>query len=167
MKRWRPSKRMKSGKRKKKELKNRRDSRHRKWQEDFLHSRRHCFLWRHRTWAENGTGKFAWGHHSECKPVRLCPYDEKKRAMTQSSLDDFFKRVELNPATNQNLCINARHKWTCSLIPSPVAGNCSALPSPTPRPPPVSTLLACSLMPAPVCQLLYCTTYCTFQATIL
>ena len=31
-------------------------------------------------------------------------YDEKKRTTTHISLDHFFKRVELNPARNQNLC---------------------------------------------------------------
>lgn len=31
-------------------------------------------------------------------------YDEKKRATTQTSLDCSFKKVELNPARNQNLC---------------------------------------------------------------
>ena len=31
-------------------------------------------------------------------------YDEKKRATTQTSLDHFFKKIELNPARNQDFC---------------------------------------------------------------
>ena len=31
-------------------------------------------------------------------------YDEKKRATTQTSLDHFFKKIELNPARNQIFC---------------------------------------------------------------
>ena len=31
-------------------------------------------------------------------------YDEKKRATTQTSLDHFFKKIELNPTRNQNFC---------------------------------------------------------------
>ena len=31
-------------------------------------------------------------------------YDEKKRATTQTSLDHFLKKIELNPTRNQNVC---------------------------------------------------------------
>ena len=31
-------------------------------------------------------------------------YDEKQRATTQTSLDHFFKKIELNPTRNQNFC---------------------------------------------------------------
>ena len=31
-------------------------------------------------------------------------YDEKQRATTQTSLDHFFKKIELNPSRNQNFC---------------------------------------------------------------
>ncbi|KAJ8792345.1 hypothetical protein J1605_019901 [Eschrichtius robustus] len=67
-------------------------------------------------------------------------YDEKKRATTQTSLDHFFKRVDRIESSKEPEPVpsgsGVSEIAACS--PSPIAEDPSALPSPPPRPPPVS-----------------------------
>ena len=87
-------------------------------------------------------------------------YDEKKRATTQTSPDRFFKRVDRIESNKQEPVLTMSGVSDIAPYPlSPVADNPSALPSPTSSPSCSQELFfPVHLMPAPVCQLLYCTT---------
>ena len=74
-------------------------------------------------------------------------YDEKVRATTQTSGSS--KEPGPVPSTSGVSEIAA-------CLPSPITGDPSALPSLPPLPPASGTLACSLLMPAPVCQLLYC-----------
>ncbi|KAJ8790809.1 hypothetical protein J1605_021237 [Eschrichtius robustus] len=84
-------------------------------------------------------------------------YDEKKRATTQTSLDRFFKRVDRIEASKEPEPVPSTSGMSdiAACPPSPIADNPSALPSPTSSN--QQLFLPVSSMPAPVCQLSYCT----------
>ena len=114
-----------------------------------------------------GTVSF-WGIGPKCRTVRKCcsscskcnpvlPYRlwKEKRATAQTSLDHFFKRVDRRKEPDLAPSLSDASE-IAACPPSPVADDPSALPSPTPLPPPVSK----SSRLFTGCQLLYAR-YCT------
>ena len=88
-------------------------------------------------------------------------YDEIKKATTQISLDHFFKRVDRIESSKEPEPVPSTSGMSeiAACPPSPIADNPSARPSPTSSPSSSQQLfLPVHSMPAPVCQLLYCTT---------
>ena len=63
-------------------------------------------------------------------------YDEKNRATTQTSLDQFFKRVDRIESSKEPEPVSSTSgvSETAACPPSPIADNPSALPSPTSSP---------------------------------
>ena len=63
-------------------------------------------------------------------------YHEKKRATTQTSLDQFFKRVDRIESSKEPEPVSSTSgvSETAACPPSPIADNPSALPSPTSSP---------------------------------
>ena len=70
--------------------------------------------------------------HSECNLCYLAIYDEEKRAITQTSLHHFFKRVDKIESCKEPEPVPATSavSETAAHPPSPVADNPSALPFP-------------------------------------
>ena len=93
-------------------------------------------------------------------------YNEKKRATTQTTLDHFFKRVELNTGRNQNLCHQCQVSETAACPPSPIADDLQLYYLPPSLPPPVSNSSCLSLDARP-CMPAVELYYCTFQGTVL
>ena len=154
-------------KKRKKELKNRRESQCRKWQGGFLYLRKHCKVLKYRTWTQNGIWRLQ-------QPFRT------QSSATESSLTRnkellprhhwvIFSRglIELNPAMNQNMCHQhqawvkrqlALHLLGWQSFSSTVFHPNSFLLS--------VTLLASSLDASP-CMPGVVLNYCTFQGTVL
>ena len=74
--------------------------------------------------------------HSECNPCYLAIYDEEKRAITQTLLHHFFRRVDKIESCKEPEPVPATSavSETAACPPSPVADNPSALPFPTSSP---------------------------------
>ena len=72
-------------------------------------------------------------HCSECN---LFIYDEKERAMTQTPLDRFFKRVDRIESSKEPEPVPSTSGMSeiAACPPSPIADDPSALPSPTSSP---------------------------------
>ena len=91
---------------------------------------------------------------------------KKKRATTQTSLDHFSNRADrIESSKEVELLLSVLSMSGVSEIaacpPSPVVDDSSALPSPTISSSPSQYLFSpVQSMPAPVSQLLYCTTVC-------
>ena len=86
---------------------------------------------------------------------------KKKRATTQTSLDHFFKRVDRIESSKEPESVPSMSGVSeiAACPPFPIADDPSALLSPTSSPSSSQQLfLPVPTMPAPVCQLLYCTT---------
>ena len=85
----------------------------------------------------------------------------KKGATTQTSLGRFFKRVDRIESSKEPEPVPSTSGVSeiTACPPSRIADDPSALPSPTSSPSSRQELfLPIHWMPAPVCQLLYCTT---------
>ena len=132
---WGPRARPKRNKRKKTWLKKQRASRLRRWQEDFLYLRRHCWVLgtglKHRTVHEGCSG------HSEGNPVLLCHlWWGKKELQPKHHWIIFFKRVDGIESSREPEPVPSASGMSqiSACLPSPIANDPSALPSPTSSP---------------------------------
>lgn len=94
-------------------------------------------------------------------------YEEKRWAMTQTSLDRFFKRVDRTESSKEQSLYHQHQAWGNCSWPS-ISYCCQAFSSATSISSPPQSVLSRSVhaLPAPICQL-FVLCYCTFQGPVL